>query len=293
MEAKIFQSIKPYKWGDTTNMMKKPSSIFPVSHRFKDNLGTQMFMNVQSNKKTSVHYKPVLLKVSCCLKNSTGSVLKSGGIPAAFDESLGLKKKSAEVEQLLDGRCIYLVGMMGSGKTTIGRVLSDALTYSFADSDLLVEQTMGGTSVADIFKQHGECFFREKETEALKELSMMHRLVISTGGGAVIRPINWKHMRSGISVWLDVPLECLARRISSVGTSSRPLLHGESGDAYSKALTRLSTLLEERGEAYANSSIRVSLEHIASKQGHVNVDSLSPASIAAEVVEQIESFLKE
>lgn len=72
MEAKIFQSIKPYKWGDTTNMMKKPSSIFPVSHRFKDNLGTQMFMNVQSNKKTSVHYKPVLLKVSCCLKNSTG-----------------------------------------------------------------------------------------------------------------------------------------------------------------------------------------------------------------------------
>lgn len=92
---------------------------------------------------------------------------------------------------------------------------------------------------------------------------MMHRLVVSTGGGAVIRPINWyvsrcfiivivgyfsiftmlnvlfrfvtrKHMRSGISVWLDVPLECLARRISAVGTDSRPLLHGESGDAYSK-----------------------------------------------------------
>ncbi|GMP26322.1 hypothetical protein CsSME_00002804 [Camellia sinensis var. sinensis] len=96
---------------------------------------------------------------------------------------------------------------------------------------------------------------------------MMQRLVVSTGGGAVIRPINWyktghsnkildnwilslllsclggvicfififrKHMQKGISVWLDVPLEALARRIAAVGTGSRPLLHQEAGDAYSK-----------------------------------------------------------
>ncbi|KNA18447.1 hypothetical protein SOVF_070460 [Spinacia oleracea] len=294
MEAKLFQSIQPCKWVDTENLMRKPGAFIRVSHKTMDNSRVRsMFMNVQSSKRVSAHQNRFSRKVLSSLKNPPGSVLlESGGFPASLDESLVLKNKSAEIDSVLNGRCIYLVGMMGSGKTTIGRVVSEALSYSFSDSDLLVEQKAGGMSVAEIFKQHGEGFFRDKETEVLKELSMMHRFVVSTGGGAVIRPINWKHMRSGISVWLDVPVECLARRISAVGTGSRPLLHGESGDAYSKALTRLSTLLEERGEAYANANTRVSFEHIASKLGHVNVDNLSPAAIAIEVLVQIESFLK-
>lgn len=274
-------------------MMPKPGKSIRVCQKIEQNSGARMIMSLQSHRKSSAHHKPFLFKVSNSSKNTQGPVPKSAGSRASLDESLILKNKSTEIEQFLSGRCIYLVGLMGSGKTTIGRVLSEALNYSFSDSDLLVEQTMGGMSVAEIFKQHGEGFFRDRETEALKELSMMHRLVVSTGGGAVIRPINWKHMRSGISVWLDVPLECLARRISAVGTDSRPLLHGESGDAYSKAFKRLSTLLEERGEAYANANTRVSFENIASKLGHVNVDNLSPTAIAIEVLEQIESFLKD
>ncbi|KAK1396704.1 hypothetical protein POM88_006567 [Heracleum sosnowskyi] len=71
-------------------------------------------------------------------------------------------------------------------------------------------------------------------TEVLQKLSSMQRLVVSTGGGAVIRPINWRHMQKGFSVWLDVPVEALARRITSVRTESRPLVHNESGDAYAK-----------------------------------------------------------
>ncbi|XP_021736642.1 shikimate kinase, chloroplastic-like [Chenopodium quinoa] len=294
MEAKFLQCIQPCKWVDTEKLMRKPGGFILVSPKTMDDSGVRMmFMNVQSNRRTSVYHKPLRWQISSSLKNSQDSLLESSGISASLDESFVLKKKSAEVEPVLDGRCIYLVGMMGSGKTTIGRVLSEALNYSFSDSDLLLEDKVGGMSVAEIFKQHGEGFFRDKETEVLKELSMMHRRVISTGGGAVIRPINWKHMRSGISVWLDVPVDCLARRISAVGTGSRPLLHGESGDAYSKALTRLSTLLEERGEAYANANARVSLESIASKLGNVKVDNLSPVTIAIEVLEQIESFLKQ
>ncbi|PNX57109.1 shikimate kinase, partial [Trifolium pratense] len=69
------------------------------------------------------------------------------------------------------------------------------------------------------------------ETEALNKLSLMNKLVISTGGGAVVRPINWKYMHKGVSVWLDVPVEALAKRIAAVGTGSRPLLHDEAGDA--------------------------------------------------------------
>ncbi|GMP26316.1 hypothetical protein CsSME_00002804 [Camellia sinensis var. sinensis] len=182
--------------------------------------------------------------------------------------------------------------MMGSGKTTIGRILSDVLGYSFFDCDAMIEQTVGGTSVAEIFKLYGESFFRDNETEVLRKLTMMQRLVVSTGGGAVIRPINWKHMQKGISVWLDVPLEALARRIAAVGTGSRPLLHQEAGDAYSKAFMRLSTLLEERSEAYANANARVSLENIASKLGCIDVCNLTPTVIVIEALEQIESFLK-
>ncbi|KAK4485970.1 hypothetical protein RD792_008624 [Penstemon davidsonii] len=167
------------------------------------------------------------------------SVLDSGSIPALFDESqifklMPLQNKSEEIIQCLNGRCIYLVGMMGSGKTIVGKVLSEALGYSFHDCDTLIEQVVGGTTVAEIFKLHGESFFRDNETEVLHKLSLMHRLVVSTDGGAVVRPTNWRHMQKGISVWLDVPVEALARRITAVGTGSRPLLHHDYGDPYSK-----------------------------------------------------------
>ncbi|KAM6587611.1 hypothetical protein CsatA_010216 [Cannabis sativa] len=71
-------------------------------------------------------------------------------------------------------------------------------------------------------------------TEVLRQLSLMRCVVVSTGRGAVVRNINWKYMQKGITVWLDVPLDALAQRISAVGTGSRPLLPNESGDIYSK-----------------------------------------------------------
>ncbi|KAG2399498.1 Shikimate kinase [Vigna angularis] len=161
----------------------------------------------------------------------------------------------------------------------------------YENSDALVEEEVDGTSVADIFKHYGETFFRTKETEILRKLSMMHRNVISTGGGAVVRPINWKYMHQGISVWLDVPVEALAQRITAVGTDSRPLLNYESGDAYTKTFMRLSALFEERSEAYANANARVSLENMVAKLGQRDVSDLSPTAIAMEALEQIKDFL--
>ncbi|KAL3651335.1 Shikimate kinase [Castilleja foliolosa] len=215
-----------------------------------------------------------------------------GGFPELFDESKIIKNKSEEIEPYLNGRCIYLVGMMGSGKTTVGKVLAEALGYSFCDCDTLIEETVGENTVAEIFKSYGESFFRDTETEVLHKLSMMHQLVVSTGGGAVIRPVNWRHMRKGISVWLDVPLEALARRITAVGTDSRPLLHHESRNSYSKTMKRLSALFEERGEAYTNADVRVSLENIAAKIGSEDVCNLTPTVIAIEVLLQICKFIK-
>ncbi|XP_073065544.1 shikimate kinase, chloroplastic isoform X2 [Primulina eburnea] len=183
-------------------------------------------------------------------------------------------------------------GMMGSGKSTVGKVLSEGLGYSFCDCDTLIEQATGGSTVAEIFKIYGESFFRDSETEALQKLSSMHQLVVSTGGGAVVRPINWRYMQKGISVWLDVPLDALARRITAVGTNSRPLLNQESGDPYSMTMKRLSTLFKERGEAYANADVRVCLEIIAAKLGLTDVCKLTPNVIAIELLSQVETFLK-
>uniref|UniRef100_A0A2P2LY69 shikimate kinase n=1 Tax=Rhizophora mucronata TaxID=61149 RepID=A0A2P2LY69_RHIMU len=221
------------------------------------------------------------------------STLESKSFSGFLNEDLILKSKSQDIGPCLNGRCVYLVGMMGSGKTTIGKILSQALDHSFFDSDTLVEKALNGTSVAEIFKLYGEGFFREKETDVLRKLSLMHQLVVSTGGGAVMRPINWKYMQKGVSVWLDVPLEALAQRIAAVGIDSRPLLHHDAGDAYMKAFKRLSTLFEERGEAYAQANARVSLENIAAKIGHSDVFSITPAQIAIEALEQIGNFLNE
>ncbi|KAJ1281058.1 hypothetical protein BS78_04G279200 [Paspalum vaginatum] len=209
----------------------------------------------------------------------------------SVDEALLLKRKSEEVLFYLNGRCIYLVGMMGSGKSTVGKIMSEVLGYSFFDSDKLVEQAVGMPSVAQIFKVHSEAFFRDNESSVLRDLSSMRRLVVATGGGAVIRPVNWKYMKKGLSVWLDVPLDALARRIAKVGTASRPLLDQPSGDPYTMAFSKLSMLAEQRGDAYANADVRVSLEEIASKQGHDNVSKLTPTDIAIESLHKIESFV--
>ncbi|CAN6679546.1 unnamed protein product [Malus baccata var. baccata] len=281
-------------WVDSDKVARRlrTRSAASFSPRLKDRNMTQVLLPHLPTSKVSNRQRHVALEVSCSYNNFPASTVESGNFHT-LDESLVLKNKALAIEPYLNGRCIYLVGMMGSGKTTVGKIMAQALSYSFIDSDSLVEHDVGGTSVAEIFKLYGEGFFRDKETEALRKLSLMHRLVVSTGGGAVVRPVNWKCMKKGISVWLDVPLEALAQRIAAVGTGSRPLLHHGSGDAYRKTYMRLTSLFEERGDSYANANARVSLENIAAKLGYRDVSNLTPTAIVIEALEQIEGYLKE
>ncbi|KAI7758135.1 hypothetical protein M8C21_010582 [Ambrosia artemisiifolia] len=240
-------------------MFPIPNNSMGLCTRFEKKRRVNMLKcNLERSIKPVIGHRAAGLKVSCTSQNPPASVLESGTVTT--EEDLVLKKKSEEIEPCLR--------MMGSGKTTIGQILAEVLGYSFFDSDKLIEQSVGGTAVADIFKLRGEAFFRHNETEVLHKLSSMRRLVVSTGGGAVVRPINWKYMHKGISVFIDVPLDALAQRLTAVGTASRPLLHHESGDAYTQ---RLSKLWEDRSEAYGNAHVRVSLERIAAKLGHGDV----------------------
>ncbi|CAH9092084.1 unnamed protein product [Cuscuta europaea] len=293
MEAANSRSLQFPSCINTANRLPRSigSMNFPKRYSEHESSPISVSCHFQPIKATSRH-RLALLTASCSSQNTQASVLQSESPLPSLDEAQVLKSKSGEILPYLSGRCIYLVGMMGSGKTTVGRIIAEALNYTFFDCDTLIEQATGGTKVSEIFKIHGEGFFRNNETEVLRKLSLMRQIVVSTGGGAVVRPINWKYMHKGITLWLDVNVEALARRISSVGTGSRPLLHNESGDIYANTLKRLSTLLAERGDAYANATARVCLENIAAKRGYGDICNITPTEIAIEALEELENFLK-
>ncbi|OMO55922.1 Shikimate kinase [Corchorus capsularis] len=294
MEAAVACKLQYPTWIESERFGRKPTGSLSFGRRLRKDKAREI-VSVRFPVQTSCSRRQRSVFVVSCssYKNVSASTLETGSIQAPSDEDLLLKNKSREVEPYLNGHSIYLVGLMGSGKTTVGKILSHVLTYSFFDSDKLIEQEVNGLSVAEIFKLHGEGFFRNKETEVLRSLSSKKQLVVSTGGGAVVRDENWDYMQEkGIVVWLDVPLEALAQRIAAVGTQSRPLLHYESGDPYTKAMKRLSHLLQERGENYAKANARVSLEDIVGKLGYGDVLDITPTEIAIEALEQIEAYLK-
>jgi shikimate kinase len=170
---------------------------------------------------------------------------------------------------------VVLTGLSGAGKTSVGKALSGLLGWEFVDTDLLIEADYGKT-VAEIFSQQGESFFRALETSTLEKLSKesARKLVISTGGGAVISMHNRKVMKSlGKVVFLSAPVKVLAARLS--GDASRPLLnanddrlnnHTENDDQNSQTTTernsdqprlieRLENLFRSRKEAYMEADI--------------------------------------
>ena len=126
------------------------------------------------------------------------------------------------LRQRLGGRSLYLVGMMGSGKSSTGRPLAEKLGYGFVDSDSVIEQ-LAGCSIPEIFQRDGEAGFRELETQVLSAISERHSLVVATGGGVVTRSENWGVMHQGIVIWLDVEREQLIKRLKADSTP-RPLL---------------------------------------------------------------------
>jgi shikimate kinase len=137
---------------------------------------------------------------------------------------------------------IILVGLMAVGKSTVGRLLADALGMKFYDADHVVEER-AGAPISWIFDVEGEEGFRDREQQALDDLTREHGIVLATGGGAVLRAENRAVLASrGVVVHLDSPLERLLERTRK--DRKRPLLR--NGDA-AEILARLAA---ERGPLY-------------------------------------------
>lgn len=156
-----------------------------------------------------------------------------------------------DLTQELKKTNLYLVGMMGAGKTTIGRKLANRLGYHFFDTDALIEQA-AGQKVSELFAESGEAAFREIETQVLAQVASHTNLVVATGGGIVTQRMNWSYLHHGVVIWLDVPLPVLVSRLS--GDTTRPLLEGVD------LSTKLSDLLRQRGERYGQADIRIAYE---------------------------------
>ncbi|MGB7085641.1 MAG: shikimate kinase [Phormidesmis sp.] len=146
---------------------------------------------------------------------------------------------------------LYLIGMMGAGKTTIGRKLANRLGYRFLDTDALIEQTTG-QPITELFASEGEAVFRQLESQVLADVSAHTRLVVATGGGVVTQPMNWSYLRHGVVIWLDVPVPVLVSRLS--GDSSRPLL------ANTDLSSKLESLMANREAQYAQADLRIAYE---------------------------------
>ena len=128
----------------------------------------------------------------------------------------------AAVRERLGGRSIVLVGIMGAGKSTVGRRLAARLELPFKDADAEIEAA-AGMSVAEIFGTHGEPYFREGERRVIGRLLQEGPTVLATGGGAFMNPETRAWIgQAGISVWLKAELDVLMRRVRK--RSNRPLL---------------------------------------------------------------------
>ncbi len=140
-------------------------------------------------------------------------------------------------------RSIALAGMMGAGKSTVGRALAAALGRGFADTDAEVERATRST-IVELFATHGEAGFRLAESRVVSELGRHDDLVIALGGGAVLSDDNVSDlMLTGVIVVLDAPLEVLRGRVAA-GPGTRPLLTGSEAD------DRLATTLARRRPRY-------------------------------------------
>lgn len=147
------------------------------------------------------------------------------------------------------GRTIALVGLMGAGKTTVGRRLAAALRMPFADADAEIVKAAGRT-IEEIFAEHGECAFRRGERQVIARLLDGPVHVLATGGGAFIDPRTRELMKErAISIWLKAPLDVLMKRVEKRDT--RPLLKEDDPRAV------MERLMAERYPIYAEADITI------------------------------------
>ena len=157
--------------------------------------------------------------------------------------------RAQQVREKLGARSIVMVGLMGCGKSSIGRRLATALGLSFADADDEIERAAVKT-IPEIFADHGEAYFRDGERKVIKRLLASGPQVLATGGGAFMNEETRAAIKAaGISIWLRAELDVLMRRVAK--RDNRPLLKADDPTAVMRKL------MEQRYPIYAEADITI------------------------------------
>ena len=164
---------------------------------------------------------------------------------------------------------IYLVGSMGSGKSTVGRLLAKKMGLPYFDLDKLIEN-QEKMSITDIFQKYNEKYFRDLESVTLKQYSEESNFVISTGGGCVLRDQNLCILREGLVIYLKISIETQFERVKN--RTHRPLLNNLTKDT-------LVQLDKERGPLYSDIS---NIE--------VDVSNLNKEDVLSIIIKELESY---
>jgi shikimate kinase len=165
--------------------------------------------------------------------------------------------------------CWILIGMMGAGKSSVGRALAELSGREFLDTDLAVQNRLG-RPIPQIFQIYGESTFRDHETSVLRSISGSD-LVLATGGGIVLRDENWTEFkRLGTTIYLKADTETLADRLSK-SKKRRPLLECEGWEQ------RMRDIMDQRLELYERADVTVS------------VDNLEVEAVALRIIEAVKA----
>lgn len=166
---------------------------------------------------------------------------------------------------------IILTGFMGIGKSTVGKILARQLAYRFVDTDHLIE-SRAGRSVAAIFETQGEAAFRQMETEVARELGEQQDLVIATGGGMLLNPVNQRLLERGGRIFcLTAGEDEIIKRLSSPrARARRPLLQGRDLQQHVRQL------MQERMPVYRRFS-------------QIDTSGIDPKEVADAVLKAFES----
>lgn len=153
------------------------------------------------------------------------------------------------LKETLGSRSLVLVGLMGCGKSSVGRRLATVLELPFVDADDEIERAAGKT-IPEIFETYGEPYFRDGERRVIARILQTGPQVLATGGGAYMAPETRQRVRdSGVSIWLKAELSILLKRVAR--RDNRPLLKTVDPEA------RMRTLMNERYPIYAEADVTV------------------------------------
>ena len=162
--------------------------------------------------------------------------------------------QDAAIRAALGARSVVLIGMMGAGKSTIGRRLAARLRLPFLDADIEIEAA-AGMSIPDIFEIHGEPHFRDGEARVIARLLDSGPVVIATGGGAFMREETRNRIRDkAVSIWLKADVDTIMKRVKR--RADRPLLQTDDPAA------TVSRLLEAREPVYQNADLTIASREV-------------------------------